>query len=101
MQEQLKVAELPEYYLYAAEECEIKRLEPSVYLYYSNHSSMDERKRAYLYACLIRNRKDYEVQYKIYEKDMEKFAIRQLKEQKFSKNLAVIYEAFLMHLIVL
>lgn len=100
MQEQLKVAELPEYYLYAAEECEIKRLEPSVYLYYSNHSSMDERKRAYLYACLIRNRKDYEVQYKIYEKDMEKFAIRQLKEQKFSKNLAVIYEAFLMEQIL-
>lgn len=95
MQEQLKVAELPEYYLYAAEECNIQRLEPSVYLYYSNHYSMDERKKAYLYACLIKNRADYEVQYKIYEKDMEEFAIQRLKERKLSKNLAVIYEAFL------
>lgn len=95
MQEQLKLAELPEYYLYAAEECKAERLEPAVYLYYSSHSAMDEKKKAYLYACLIRNRADYEVQYRIYEKDMEEFAVSQLRQRKLSRNLAILYETFL------
>lgn len=95
MQEQLKIAELPEYYLYAAQEHEYERLEPAAYLYYSSYTNLEDKKKAYLYACLLRNRSDYEVQYRIYEKDMEAFAKAKLKEGKISTDLAVLYEAFL------
>lgn len=92
MKEQVKAAELFEYYLSSAAKAGVQTLEPVAYLYYSEYFKGDDRLRAYLYSTLIRQPLVYEHYRKMYEEDIESFILKQLMAEKYSNDLFVLYD---------
>lgn len=91
---QLPVTELYEYFMYSIEENTKETLPQSVLLYFIYNSSLNDSKRAFLYAYIIKNKQQYEVIYRSYYKKMELFAVKQLEAHNISRNLAVLYQEF-------
>lgn len=95
VQAQLRITELYEYFMYSADEAEEEPLPQSVLLYFIYNSSLSDRKRAYLYANIIKNKASNETIYRTYYKRMEVFALKQLEAHNISPNLAVLYKEFM------
>lgn len=92
---QLRITELYEYYVYSAEEEMKEPLAEPVLLYFIYNSSLNDRKRAFLYANIIRNKDKISTIYRSYYKRMEVFAQKQLEAHNISPNLATLYREFL------
>lgn len=92
VKEQLRITELYEYYLYSCEEEEQNKLPQQVLLYFIYNSSLSDKKRAFLYAYLIKNKEELGSVYRSYSKKIENFGKRMLKEHAIDRNLSVIYE---------
>ncbi|MBQ9119609.1 MAG: hypothetical protein IJY09_06085 [Lachnospiraceae bacterium] len=90
--EQLRITELMEFYLYCMEEDASELLHPSVYTYFAYNSEISARKRALLYASLIRAKKENLTVYRTYQPRMEQFAMEQLRAGNISHNLAILYQ---------
>ncbi len=92
---QLRITELYEYYVYSAEEGREELLAEPVLLYFIYNSSLNDRKRAFLYANIIKNKDKISTIYRSYYKRMEVFALKQLEAHNISPNLAILYREFL------
>jgi len=90
----LKLTDLFEYYMYTINEGQEIALNDStlVYFLYDNHLTM--AKKAMLYAYIVRNKRSIADTYKAYRPMMQEFAFRQLEAKRISRNLAVLYEEF-------
>lgn len=92
---QLKITELHEYYMYAFDEnLKIKPLD-TILMYFIYNSNLSDKKKAYLYAYIIKNKENNQNLYRSYLKSMQRFAIKQLELKRISENLAVIYNEFI------
>lgn len=91
VEQQLRVAELEEYYLYCMDETFREEIPQQVYLYYSYHSDMNASKKAVLYANMIRNRAQAPGVYQKYYRNMELFAGEQICRGAINENMALIY----------
>jgi hypothetical protein len=88
---QLRITELYEYYMYSIS-CDRKEaISQPVLLYFIYNSSLNDRKKAYLYANIIKYRDRHEPVYRSYLKRMEVFAAEMLKSHQISNDLAVLY----------
>ncbi|SHO51934.1 DUF5717 family protein [Anaerocolumna xylanovorans] len=92
VKEQLRITELYEYYLYSYDEEEQNKLPMPVLLYFIYNSSLSDRKRAFLYAYIIKNKEELASIYRSYSKKIENFGKRMLKEHVIDRNLSVVYE---------
>lgn len=92
VEEQLRITDLMEYYLYCMEENPMEDIHPNVYLYFSYHNEMIPRKRALLYASLILHKQSKYQLYQDYRREMEEFAVSQMRAGSNSSNLAVLYD---------
>jgi hypothetical protein len=92
---QLRITELYEYYVYTADEEMEGPLAEPVLLYFIYNSSLNDRKRAFLYANIIKNKDKIGTFYRSYYKRMEVFALKQLEAHNISPNLAILYREFL------
>lgn len=92
---QLRITELYEYYMYSVKEDCMDPLPQSLLLYFIYSSSLNDKKRAYLYANIIKNKSEHEQIYQSYYKKMEVFAQRQLESKNISSNLAILYKEFI------
>lgn len=92
VKEQLRLTELYEYYLYSYDEEEQSKLPMQVLLYFIYNSSLSDKKRAFLYAYIIKNKDELSSIYRSYSKKIENFGKRMLKEHAIDRNLSVIYE---------
>ncbi len=90
--EQLRITELYEYYIYSADDNNDRPIPQQIFTYFSFDSQLDENKQAYLYSNLIIYKDRYQAIYSGCEKAIINFAIEQLKQGNISHNLAVIYE---------
>lgn len=97
---QLRITELYEYYMYSVEEEMEKPLSQSVLLYFIYNSSLNDKKRAFLYANIIKYKEQNEAMYRTYYKKMEVFTLKQLEAHNISPNLAVLYQEFLQDSII-
>lgn len=88
---QLKIAQLPEYYMYCRTEKETEPIHPNILLYFSYRCELGEKKKAMLYADLIRHKDEHAPLYPKYFKGMEEFAGEQIKKKAVSDALAVVY----------
>lgn len=88
---QLKITQLEEYYMYCRTEKETEPIHPNVLLYFSYRCELGSRKKAMLYAELIRRRKENSGAYARCLPQMESFALEQLKKGAVNDALAVIY----------
>ncbi len=92
---QLRITELYEYYVYTANEELEGPLPDPVLLYFIYNSSLNDRKRAFLYANIIKNKDKISTFYRSYYKRMEVFTLKQLEAHNISPNLAILYREFL------
>ena len=88
----LKITELHEYYMYTIDEEENLLLPQPILLYYLYNSSLSDQKKAYFYSSIIRHKEDNMGIYRMYLKQMESFAKRQIGKGAISKTLAIIYD---------
>lgn len=92
---QLRITQLYEYFMYSADEDGPDPLPQSLLIYFAYNNRLNDRKKAYLYANIIRNKNDNEYIYQLYYKSMEVFAKEQLEAKNINPNLAVIYKEFI------
>lgn len=91
---QLRITELYEYYMYSISDTMQGPLASQVLLYFIYNSSLSDRKKAYLYANIIKNKEKNEPIYRTYYKRMEVFATKMLEGHLISRDLAVLYHEF-------
>lgn len=91
---QLRITELYEYFIYSMDDTKEYILPQSVLLYFIYNSNLNDRKKAFLYASIIRNKEENDTIYRSYYKKIEAFALQQLEAHNISKNLAVLYHEF-------
>lgn len=88
---QLKIAQLPEYYMYCRSAQETAPIHQNILMYFSYRCELGEKKKAMLYADLVRHKEEHASLYPKYWKGMEEFAEEQIKKGAVSDALAVVY----------
>lgn len=91
VQAQIRVTELHEYYMYTIDEHSKEKLPQPILLYFIYNSSLNDKKRAYLYARIVKEKETNGSIYRTYAKKIEQFAKRQLEHYKMNENLAILY----------
>lgn len=91
---QLRITELYEYYMYSIKDTIQGPLAQPVLLYFIYNSNLSDKKKAYLYANIVRNKDRNEPIYRTYNKKMEVFATKMLEGHHISRDLAVLYKEF-------
>ncbi len=90
----LRITELYEYYMYSVpDEVGISLAQP-VLLYFIYNSNLSDRKKAYLYASVVRGKDKYDSIYRSYYKRIEIFAEKMLEGHLINRDLAVLYKEF-------
>jgi hypothetical protein len=92
---QLRITELYEYYMYSISYSVKESLAQPVLLYFIYNSSISDRKKAFLYANIVRNKDKNEPIYRSYQKRMEIFAAKMLAAHQISSDLAILYREFM------
>lgn len=93
--EQLRITELYEYYMYTFNDEDEKEIDPNVLLYFIYNSNLNDKKKAILYANIIKNKEKNQTIYYSYSKQMEIFVLKQIELKNISNNLSVIYKEIL------
>lgn len=93
VEEDLKIAQLYEYYMMSVDERQLKKEFPkSVYLYFMHGNTLDYRKAAILYANVILFVEETGELYDMYREQMGRFASEQLEKLRINEALRVIYK---------
>lgn len=92
---QLRITELFEYYMYSIPEYTEEQVALPVLHYFVYNSNLSDRKKALLYAYIVKNKEKLPDLYRTYYKRMELFAMKQLEAYHINKNLAVLYDEFI------
>lgn len=92
---QIKLTELYENYMYTLDESLGEPLPQAIMVYFLYDSTLSNRKKAYLYANIIRNKEKNIAVYRTYSMIIEKFAMKQLAQHQINSDLAIIYEEVL------
>lgn len=95
VQEQLKITQLYESYMYSYDESSNEPLLEPLLLYFTYNSNLAETKKAFLYASVIKNKENNPNMYETYLPQIREFALKQLKQHVINENLKVIYEEIL------
>ena len=95
IEQQLRITELPEYYMYSMGE-EYQEIHPAVISYFSYQNKLPDRRKAFYYACLIKTSKEPEEFIKEHRIEMLQFLKRQLFAGVFNRHLAVIADVILL-----
>lgn len=93
VEEDLKIAQLYEYYMMTIDDKYLKKEFPkSVYLYFMHGNSLNYRKVAVLYANMITYQDETGELYGAYREQMERFAWEQLGHRRINEALRIIYK---------
>ena len=96
----LRITNLYEYYMASIDLNSVPELPKVILMYFSFQSNLDYEHSAFLYAYLVKHRKEYEELYEHYEPRMERFVIDQIQKQHINRHLAILYQEFLTPAIV-
>lgn len=89
---QLRITELHEYYMYSVDEEMAEVMPQEIYLYFMYNNNLPDRKKACLFANIVRNKERNPSIYNTYLKQIESFTRKQLIQHSIDSNLAVLYE---------
>lgn len=95
VEEQLRITELYEYYMYSIDENPDIVLPQPILLYFIYNSVLNDRKKAYLYAYIVRNKDVIPTIYRTYYKRIELFALGQIAAHAINTNLSILYSEIL------
>ncbi len=92
VEEQLRITELHEYFMYSIDEKLDIALPQPILLYFIYNSNLNDRKRAYLYAYIVKNKDTIPTIYRTYYKHVERFVLKEIAAHNVSSNLSILYE---------
>lgn len=92
VEQDLRITRLYEYYIETMPQGYQNVLPQVIRMYFVYNNTLSSRKRAMVYANVIRNKDVDKVTYHSYRKSMEKFALESLKEGKINEDYAAIYQ---------
>lgn len=95
VEQDLRLAGLYEYYAQTAQDLGTRELPQTVRLYFSYNNTLDNDKKAAIYANVIRGRERDPQMYETYLPAMERFMEEQLAEGRVSEDLALLYQTLL------
>ncbi len=94
VEEDVRITRLFEYYIETRPESDTAPLPPAIKLYFSYNFGIGDRKKAYLYASIIKDKDNDPVSYENYEKIAKEFAAASLKKGRINEYYAVLYREF-------
>lgn len=89
---QLRITKLYEYYMYSIPYDYSGVIPKSVLMYFGYRNDMSYHKIAFMYANLIKYKRENQESYEAYRENMQVFAIEQIAQEHMDSNLAIIYE---------
>lgn len=89
---QLRITRLYEYYMYCIPYDYEMVIPKSVLMYFGYRNDMNYHKIAFMYANLIKHKRENAESYEAYKEHMQVFAIEQIALGHIDSNLAVLYE---------
>ncbi len=95
VKEQLRITELYEYYMYSMNENPDTVLPQQILLYFIYNSNLNDRKKSYLYAYIVKNKEALPTIYQSYWKRIEQFLLKQLGAHNINASLSVLYEEYI------
>lgn len=92
VEQDLRITRLYEYYIETMPEAYQNVMPQVIRKYFAYNNTLSSRKRASVYANVIRNKEVDKTTYQSYRKSMEQFALEALKNGKINEDYAVIYQ---------
>lgn len=92
VEEQLRIPELYEYYIYTKAPDIDEVLDPNIYTYFSYNSKLNDKKLSYLYASIVAHKRSESEVYETYRERIHEYALAQMRNKKNDDCLAVLYE---------
>lgn len=95
VEQELKIAQLFEYYIMSVEEQKFRRPFPKiVYLYFMHGNHLDYKRKAVLYANILTYEAEDSDVYRHYQEEIEAFAWEQLLKRHINDSLRIIYNRY-------
>ena len=91
---QLKITGLYEYYIETMSRNYQKVLPKVIRLYFGYNNTLSDKKKAFVYSNMIRNKEIDPETYQAYRNKMETFAYEKIKEGRMNEDFAVVYQEF-------
>ncbi len=98
VEEKLRITRLYEYYIETMDENYREVLPRVIRMYFSYNNTLSSRKKAMIYANVIRNRGEDKATYQDYREAMAVFARAQMLRGAVNENYAVLYQEFIREL---
>ena len=95
VEHEIRITRIYEFYIETMPENYQKPLPTSVLRYFAMNNMLSDRKKALLFANIIRNRQTDRRTYLLYEPTMRDFAERMLSEGRLDPQYAVLYQNFI------
>ncbi len=95
VEENLRITNLYEYYMYSLDMAELVKLPKVIYMYFAYHNTLDWERSAFLYASLYRYREELP---DLYEKErfhIPEFVVKMVRERKINEHLSFLYKQLL------
>jgi hypothetical protein len=97
VENQLRITELHEYYMYSVDENSLIELPQPILLYFIYNSNLSDRKKAFLYSYIMKQKENEPAIYRNYYKKIEAFAIKQIGCHNINTYLTTLYEDIIMN----
>lgn len=95
VEQEIKITRLYEYYIETMPEAYHKMLPQVIRMYFAYNNTLSDKKKAFVYANVIRNKEADRNTYQSYRQAMEIFAEEKLLQCKINEDYAVIYQEFI------
>ncbi|MEY8391890.1 DUF5717 family protein [Lachnospiraceae bacterium 45-W7] len=95
VEEELRIAGLYESWVLSADCEQMRKLPKSIVLYFQSYSNLATDPQAKFYAAMINSKAQWKSVWPHYQKNIQEFALRQLKHGKVDSSFAVIYREIL------
>ena len=92
---EIRITRLYEYYIETMGEDYQQILPQVIRMYFAYNNTLNARKKAFIYANVIRNKEQDKTTYINYKRAMEQFASDQVRHGSINNDYAVIYQEFL------
>lgn len=89
--EQLRISELYEYYMYTKGNDVEEVLEPAVLTYFAYNSKLHDKRLSYLYANIVTHKESNRDAYESYKNKIFEYALTQMRERKNDSFLTILY----------
>lgn len=92
VEQHLRLTELYEYYMYTMDYAASFSLPDSVISYFQYENHLNDQCKAFLYAYIVKKRKEQPENFRAYGTHIREFALKQLGRHRITEDIAIIYE---------